>query len=742
MQKILTVLFCIHLCSLAIGQEQERSYSDYTKSFFLLDHQHLALTHVKVLDGTGRPAQDQQTILIEKGHLKQIGPSKSVAIPAHYRQLDLTGHTVIPGIVGTHNHMRLPNSAMLFTSPKLHLAAGVTTIQTCGTGNAREELGIAADINMGNQPGPYIVNSSPYFTGPEGKPHFIRFTDEKSIRDTITYWANQGVKWFKAYQHTRPSDLAIIIDQTHKLGAKVCGHLCATTYEEAAKLGIDAIEHGFIHSMDYAKGKEPNRCSGSRSFRSDILIKSPAIRNVQKMLIDHKVAISSTPSIFATQARMQADQRDLLALAPRHVQSYQERKIRKEEQGDRWYFKPEWLTKSLAYDLQYFKAGGLLTAGPDPGIYNLPGFGDQKNYELFVEGGFTPTEAIQVMTANGAKSLGIDHIGQIAAGMQADLVVLKGDLEEDSSVIRSVEIVFKNGQAYDPTKLLEAVQGHVGSIYDNSMQYFGQKPPGHKAELFAPGLVSKSDRHEFGITFSKAGDECYLGVDEGNRNVTYSFLLKDGVWSQAAELLPEAEGSIHDPMLSLDDQRLYYIAHGTRAKKLGKKDANLWYLERHATGWTSPTKLGPIINTNANEFYIALTESGNLYFASNKEAAKDEPYNYDLFMARPGKGAFNTAVRLPDSVNSNRYDADPFVAPDESYIIFGSVRRDGMGHGDLYISFKTESGWTTAKNMGPEINNDKHQLCPFVSRDGKYLFFTSDQDIYWIDASIINTLKP
>lgn len=735
-------LILLFLVNQIFCQQHKTAYSGYTKSFFKLDQPHIALRSVKVIDGTGKPAKEQQTLLIDADTITRIGPVSSIEIPALYAIIDLDNHTLIPGIIGTHNHMRLPRSAMLYTSPKLHLAAGVTTIQTCGTGNAMEELAIAKDIANGNQPGPQIVNSSPYFTGPAGKPHFIRFTKEQSIRDTISYWVEKGVKWFKAYQHTRPSDLAIIIDQAHRLGAKVCAHLCATTYQEAAALGIDAIEHGFIHSYDHAEDRKPDQCSGNRAFRSDLPINSAAVKEVQQVLIDHEVALSSTPSIFATQAEMEADARDLQALAPYHVQAYEERKKRKQEQGEKWYFKPEWLSKSLAYDLQFFRSGGLLTAGPDPGIYNLPGFGDQKNYELFIRGGFTPVEAIQVMTSNGARSLGLKQIGTLAVGMQADLVVLQGDLEDDPAAIRAVDIVFKKGKAYDPPKLLATIQANVGSPHDNSMAYFGQKPPGIKAELFAPGIVSKADRHEFGITFSQAGDECYLGVDEGNRNVTYGFQLTDGVWSQAKALLPEAEGSYHDPMLSLDESRLYYIAHGTRTKKLGQKDANLWYLERTVTGWSTPTIIDSTINTPANEFYISFSKSGNLYFASNKQAVIDEPYNYDIYMATPKGNTYASPIRLPAAINSGRYEADAFVAPDESYLIFGSVRKDGLGHGDLYISFKTETGWTKAQNMGTAVNNDKHQLCPFVSRDGKYLFFTSDQDIYWIDAAIIDNLKP
>lgn len=295
---------------------------------------------------------------------------------------------------------------------------------------------------------------------------------------------------------------------------------------------------------------------------------------------------------------------------------------------------------------------------------------------------------------------------------------------------------------FNPDQTKNLVLSGEDSLASDAMLYFGQKPPGDTARLFAPGIISKPNRHEFGITFSRAGDECYLGVDEGLRNLTYGFQLKDGTWTPAKALLPAADGSYHDPMLSLDDNRLYYIAHGTRTKKLGEKDANLWYLERESGGWSAPISLGPTINTKANEFYIAVTDSGNLYFASNQAAAQDAPYNYDLYVARPKGESYSSPTRLPDTVNSNRYDADPFVAPDESYIIFGSVRRNGFGRGDLYISFKTEEGWSTAQNMGPKINNDKHQLCPFVSRDGKYFFFTSDQDIYWIDAAIINALKP
>lgn len=237
--------------------------SDYLKSFVQFDRNKLALKNVKIIDGTAGPIKIEQTILIVNDKIVKVGDVKAIDIPDDFFVLDLSGRTIIPGIVGTHNHMRLPQGAMLYTSPKLYLAAGVTTIQTCGTGNPKEEIEIAKSIKNGLQPGPDIVNSGPYITGPQGKGNFVRFHSEDKLRDTIRYWAEQGVKWFKVYRHTRPQDLEIVIDEAHKYNAKVTGHLCATTFEEAANLGIDDIEHGFIHSYDYASGKEVDLCSGS-----------------------------------------------------------------------------------------------------------------------------------------------------------------------------------------------------------------------------------------------------------------------------------------------------------------------------------------------------------------------------------------------------------------------------------------------------------------------------------------------
>ncbi len=638
--------------------------------------------------------------------------------------------------------MRLPNAAMLYTSPKMYLACGVTTIQTCGTINPLEEIQIGKAIEQGKLPGPEIINSGPYLTGVDGKQNFIRFTNEEMIRDTIRYWADRGVKWFKVYRKTNPKELEIIINEAHKNNAKVTGHLCATTYEEAAKLGIDAIEHGFIHSYDHAEGKETGTCSGSRDFRSDLDINSKEVQRVHQTLIDNNVALSTTLAIYEALARGTADQRSLDAMAPFHRNTLYDWQKRKAEKGKDWYFKEKWLIKSMQYDLAFFRAGGLLTAGLDPGLHNLPGYGDQKNYELLIEAGFKPSEAIKVMTSNGAKLIGRNDVGKIQPGMRANLVVLNGDLESDPNVIQKVEIVFERGKGYDPQKLIESIQGHVGSRIDNNMSYFGQKSPDTIPEIFAPNIISKLDRHEFGSVFSENGDEFFFGVDRGGRSEILYSKLNSGVWSQPEVILYNEKYGFNDPMLSPDEKQLYFISNMPLDGHGPKKDSDIWYANRTKDGWGKPINVGFPINTEQNEYYISFTNNRTMYYSSNIQADENKTYNFDIYKSDLINEEFQESVRLPESINTNRYEADVYIAPDESYMIFCAIRKDGFGQGDLYISFKHDNDiWTNAINMGDKINNEHHQLCPFVSKDGKYLFFTSNQDIYWVDTKIIEGYK-
>lgn len=271
--------------------------------------------------------------------------------------------------------------------------------------------------------------------------------------------------------------------------------------------------------------------------------------------------------------------------------------------------------------------------------------------------------------------------------------------------------------------------------------YMGQSHPKLVPKVFAPNFIS-TEEYEFGSVFNAAGTEFFWGVDVGSRSeIRYSKLI-DGVWTQVEIILSHERYGYNDPFLSPDEQRLYFISKHAMDGKGELKDYDIWYVERTSGSWSEPINAGANINSQGDEYYISFTADGTMYFASNKDTLEEENINHDIYYSKFVDGTFQTAVALSDAINTDAYEADVFVAPDESYLIFCSTRSDALGRGDLYISFKNETGtWSKAKNMGAPINTVHHELCPFVSLDGKYLFYTSNEDIYWVSTNVIEQLR-
>ena len=266
------------------------------------------------------------------------------------------------------------------------------------------------------------------------------------------------------------------------------------------------------------------------------------------------------------------------------------------------------------------------------------------------------------------------------------------------------------------------------------LNYLGLNPPGDIPELLAPGFISLEDEHEFSSAFSADGNEFFYGVDMGGRNEIRYTRLADGGWQTPTVLVQSDMYSYNDPFLSIDEKRLFFISNQSLDGQGEPKDIDIWYIERRGDAWTDPINVGPPINTPKNEYYISFTESGTMYFASNIHTDEDTFYNFDIYASEPDGDGFKDPIRLSDSINTHRYEADAFIAYDESYIIFSTIR-NRTGTGDLYISFKKPDGtWTAGASMGDEINTPGHELCPFVTRDGAYFLYTSDKDIYWVRA--------
>ena len=442
---------------------------DSVRRYVTVDAPVVALTHVKVIDGTGAAPVDNQTVLITGGKIQAVGPN--VAIPAGARIMDLTGHTVTPGWVGLHDHTFYTTAAgrrvqLNFSAPRLYLASGVTTIRTTGSISPYSEITLKSQIDSGLVPGPHMFITGPYITGPDAVMERAHVKTPEAARRVVDYWTEEGVTWFKVYTGITRAELAAVADEAHKHGAKVTGHLCSVGFREAVAAGIDGLEHGLMANSEFDPEKKPDECP--RNFaqvNSELDLTRPEVQASIKDVVDHHVPISTTLAVYEASVpnRPPLSQRMLDALVPDAREEVLTARSRVAQQNNP--LNGKMLRKEMDFDLAFVKAGGTLGAGVDPTGNGgaLPGFGDQRNYVLLIEAGFTPGQAVQIMTSNGAKVLGLsDRVGTIAAGKAADLVVIKGDPAVRPTEIENVTVVFKNGIGFDSPKLIESVRGIVG----------------------------------------------------------------------------------------------------------------------------------------------------------------------------------------------------------------------------------------------------------------------------------------
>jgi imidazolonepropionase-like amidohydrolase len=446
--------------------------SEEVLKYVAVDTATVALTHVSLIDGTGGKPRTDQTVVIQNGRIAQVGPAGEVPIPEGARTLELNGHTVIPGLIGMHDHLFYTAAGgratqMSYTGPRLYLASGVTTIRTAGGRSPYAEINLRDNINRGRVPGPRIHLTAPYITGEGGGGSMDVVTTPEEARHFVAYWGSEGATWIKAYTDIRRAELAAAIKEAHKRKMKVTGHLCSVSFREAVELGIDNLEHGMLTASDFDPSKQPDVCPVAEIGRNNLAdVHSETARAVIQSMLKRRVSMTSTLAVYEpfVANRPTKEPRVLNAMAPEVRASYM--KIRTEiDSTGTGPVAAEGFRSAMAFEKQFFDAGGLLGAGVDPtGLGGaLAGYGDQRNYELFIEAGFTSAQAIQIMTLNGAKILGVQQrLGSVERGKLADLVVLKGDLTAEPSVIRNPVIVFKGGIGYNSGKLIESIQGRVG----------------------------------------------------------------------------------------------------------------------------------------------------------------------------------------------------------------------------------------------------------------------------------------
>jgi imidazolonepropionase-like amidohydrolase len=480
--KKTSVLVAVSLCVVLTGAsralaQSRPALSPEVQRFVRVSAPAVALTHVRVVDGTGSAPKENQTVVISGDKIQSVGDASAASIPSGAQVLDLSGYTVIPGLVGMHEHMFYPSTRvpiyneMAYSFPKLYLAAGLTTVRTGGSLEPYTDIELKRLIDAGQMAGPEMHITGPYLEGTGAyTPQMHVLKDAEDARRTVNYWADEGATSFKAYMHITRDELAAVVDAAHKRGLKVTGHLCSIGFREAAAIGIDNLEHGLFVDTEFVPGKAPDVCPSqvdTRQIMAGLDLESAPVQAMIRDLVDHHVAITSTLPVFEPLVpnRPPLDPRVLDAMLPEAQVDYLKNRIRGSSNPALIADGARVFKKEMDFERMFVKDGGTLLAGEDPtgGGGILAGFADQREAELLVEAGFTPTEALRIYSYNGAQFLGeTDRLGTIARGKAADLVVIHGDPSQNVNDIEKVEIVFKDGIGYDSAKLIDAVRGSVG----------------------------------------------------------------------------------------------------------------------------------------------------------------------------------------------------------------------------------------------------------------------------------------
>lgn len=479
--RALFLLGSLLVAATAVAQTQPSSDA---APFVSVDASVFVLSHVRVIDGTGAAPKEDQTVVVANGKIQTIGPAASAQIPQGAQRLELSGYTVIPGLVGMHNHLYYTDSISVqvaggkigepglfvaeipYTAPRLYLAAGVTTMRTTGSLEPYTDLKVKSRIDANLMPGPAIDATAPYLEGaPTRFAQMHELSGPDDAKRMVDYWAAEGMTSFKAYMNITREELGAAIKQAHAHNLKLTGHLCSVTWPEAIALGIDDFEHGPVFAdTEFVADKKPDACpqAGSSSWSKQD-VNGAQVQELIRNLVSHHVAVTSTLPVFEAGApgRPKLQRRTLDAMSAESAQSYLTARASVPLDSPM----TSLMRKEMDFEVAFAKAGGLLLAGPDPtgngGV--LPGFGDQREVELLVEAGFTPVEAIHIASENGAIYLGRqDRIGTLAPGKQADLVLINGDPSKNIDEIENVETVFKSGVGYDSKKLIDSVRGQVG----------------------------------------------------------------------------------------------------------------------------------------------------------------------------------------------------------------------------------------------------------------------------------------
>ena len=386
------VLLCVPTLRAQVAAKSEVQLSPAVTRYVKVPAGRILLKDVRVIDGTGAAPLEHQMVMLAGGKIESIQPDvANPKVSADTAVIQLSGRTVFPGLVGMHDHMyniARPNlnaegssepplivPELPFSSPHLYLGAGVTTLRTTGSVEPYMDLNLRTAIDAGEIPGPHMDVTGPYLEGSRSRfMQMHKLRDAEDARATVDFWAKQGVTSFKAYMNITRAELKAAIDEAHRHGLKITGHLCAVTYPEAAELGIDNLEHGFFVNTQLDPGKQPDECpdTAGNPTLAKMTAGGPEARALIDLLVSHHVAITSTLPVFESydpsHLHIQARVLETMAVPTSEAYLYTRNGelMRTAANPGIAAQRAAAFKNGMALEREFVAAGGLLLAGPDP----------------------------------------------------------------------------------------------------------------------------------------------------------------------------------------------------------------------------------------------------------------------------------------------------------------------------------------------------------------------------------------
>ncbi|WP_207492524.1 amidohydrolase family protein [Aridibaculum aurantiacum] len=414
----------------------------------------ILLQNARIIDVEKETVLEGYSILLANGKITRIDKAGNLKVPNGVTVVDMTGKTILPGLVMLHEHMNYFSGQAVWdhhpvSFPKLYLAAGVTTIRTAGAENPMYDLNLKRRIDNGLAVGPRMFVTGPMFNDSSGGflGDFVITTYEQA-RKATAFWADMGCTSFKVYSDISRDALRGVIDEAHARGLMVTGHLGKMSCTEAANFGIDNIEHGFVS------------CSSELQFAFDsiwtINPNDKKVHDLVDLFVKKKVVLTVTPfsdsdfSDTATMAFLSLDEKERIRSFIKDKPPFVPKEVNERQ------LRP--LEKSFA------AKGGQIVLGADAADFGvIPGFQNHNVLISMVKSGWSPINVFKMATIDGARFLRVDkELGSIAVGKAADLFIISGKPDQVIEDIKNVETVFRNGIGYNSKALRDQVRGLVG----------------------------------------------------------------------------------------------------------------------------------------------------------------------------------------------------------------------------------------------------------------------------------------